>query len=37
MEEIFYLDFNKLDNSFKRISIWDKIKIKKDFIIENVN
>ncbi|KAG4086471.1 hypothetical protein H8356DRAFT_1735056 [Neocallimastix lanati (nom. inval.)] len=35
MEEIFYLDFNKLDNSFKRISIWDKIKIKKDFIIEN--
>jgi len=35
IEEIFNLDFNKLDNSFKRISIWDRIKINKDFIIKN--
>jgi len=36
MQEIFKLDFNKLDNSLKQLPIWDRIKINKDFIIDEV-
>eukprot|EP00833_Pecoramyces_ruminatium_P002396 jgi/Orpsp1_1/1176428/evm.model.c7180000057549.2 len=35
IQEIFKLDFNKLDKSLQKISIWDRIKINKDFIIND--
>jgi len=35
MQEIFKLDFNKLNDSLNNISIWDRIKINKEFIIDN--
>jgi len=37
MQEIFKLDFNKLNDSLNNISIWDRIKINKEFIIDNVS
>ncbi|ORX54852.1 hypothetical protein BCR36DRAFT_348001 [Piromyces finnis] len=38
IQEIFKLDFNKLNDSLNKISIWDKIKTNKEFIIdENID
>jgi len=36
MQEIFKLDFNKLNDSLKQLTIWNRIKINKDFIIDEV-
>ncbi|ORX85425.1 hypothetical protein BCR32DRAFT_290721 [Anaeromyces robustus] len=35
IQEIFNIDFNKLDKSLQNVSTWDRIKINKNFIIDN--